>query len=324
MTSRLSTSLAASLANRVKMERRRYRKRLKRCSHHFSESAVHDLRVEIRRLLALLNLLRKLHYLGPLKKIRKVFKQRLDAFDELRDTHVQLSLLKPLEGQFPAARELTALLRQCKRQLTDELRQEVQTAKPARLMRKLKAVEKQLRKMPAKMPREAARKTVLAALRKAYDRVVKLRRRIHPNHLVTIHRTRVAFKNFRYVCESLRPFLPGLKKEGFGRMRDYQTLMGNIQDMEMLLAGVRGAVADKKISGRAVGPLRQDLLQRRRELIGLYQAAADRLFDFEPKLEKNSPPDQATTIASSSTARPDSLRLEACSLRHPEHSARDK
>ena len=64
-------------------------------------------------------------------------------------------------------------------------------------------------------------------------------------------------------------------------MRDYQAMMGNIQDIEVLLAGVRGAVADKEISGRAVGPLRQELLRRRRELIDIYLAAADRLSDFE-------------------------------------------
>jgi hypothetical protein len=64
-------------------------------------------------------------------------------------------------------------------------------------------------------------------------------------------------------------------------MRDYQAMMGNLQDVEVLLAGVRRAVADKEMSGRAVGPLRRELLRRRRELIDIYLAAADRLFDFE-------------------------------------------
>ena len=65
-------------------------------------------------------------------------------------------------------------------------------------------------------------------------------------------------------------------------MREYQAMMGNIQDIVVLLAGVRRAVADKEISGRAVGPLRRELLRRRRELIDIYLAAADRLFEFEP------------------------------------------
>jgi hypothetical protein len=65
-------------------------------------------------------------------------------------------------------------------------------------------------------------------------------------------------------------------------MREYQAMMGNIQDVVALLVGVRRAVAEKEISGRAIGPLRRELLRRRRELIDIYLAAADRLFDFEP------------------------------------------
>jgi hypothetical protein len=84
------------------------------------------------------------------------------------------------------------------------------------------------------------------------------------------------------MCELLGPYLPELKAEDLGRMREYQAMMGNIQDIVVLLAGVRRAVADKEISGRAVGPLRRELLRRRRELTDIYLAAADRLFDFEP------------------------------------------
>lgn len=282
MAARSATSLAASLAIRLKAERRRYRKRLKRCQRMFSEGAVHDLRIDTRRLLALLDLLQAMHVPGPLRKIRKVFKKRLDAFDGLRDTHVQLSLLRPLRRQFPAVRELEARLGRRERQLSDELRQEVRATKPSRSERRLKTVEKALREVSGQLPREAARRTVLAALGEAYDRVVLLRGRIHPKRPASIHRTRVAFKRFRYMCELLRSYLPELKAKAFGQMRNYQTMMGNIQDIEVLLAGVRGAVADKEISGRAVGPLRQELLRRRRELIDIYLAAANRLYDFEP------------------------------------------
>ena len=282
MTARSSTSLAASLASRVKAERRRYRKRLERGQREFSEKAVHDLRVETRRLLALLDVLLALKFPGPLKKIRKDFKKRLDAFDELRDTHVQLLLLKPLRREFPEASELEALLGRRARRLTDKLRKEVHATKHAHLERRLTAVEEELRESAGKMAGEATRLAVLAAVREAFDRVVALRRRVRPDRAATIHRTRVAFKRFRYMCELLCPCLPELEAEDLGRMREYQAMMGNIQDIVALLAGVRRAVAEQEISGRAVGPLRRELLRRRGELIDIYLAAADRLFDFEP------------------------------------------
>ena len=112
--------------------------------------------------------------------------------------------------------------------------------------------------------------------------VVALRRRIRPDRMVTIHPTRVALKRFRYTCELLGPYLSELKAEHLGRMREYQAMMGNIQEIVVLLAGVRRAVADKEISGRAVGPLRRELVRRRHELTDIYLVAADRLFEFEP------------------------------------------
>jgi len=282
MAARSSTSLATSLADRFKAERRRYRKRLERGQREFSEKAVHDLRVETRRRMALLDVLLALQFPGPIKKLRKVFKKRLDAFDELRDTHVQLLMLKPLCQEFPEARELDALLCRRARRLTNELSKEARATKHVRWERRLKIVEEELRGSTGKMAGEATRLAILAALRAAFDHVVALRQRIRPDRTATIHKTRVAFKRFRYMCELLGPYLPELRAEDLGRMREYQAMMGNIQDVVALLVGVRRAVAEKEISGRAIGPLRRELLRRRRELIDIYLAAADRLFDFEP------------------------------------------
>ena len=282
MAARSSTSLATLLASRFKAERRRYGKRLERGQREFSEKAVHDLRVETRRLLALLDVLLALHFPGPLRKIRKVFKKRLDAFDALRDTHVQLLLLKPLCQEFPEARELDAVLCERAQRLTNELRTEVHATKHAHWERRLRIVEEELRDSADEMAGEEARLAILSAVDEAFDQVVALSGRVRPDRTATIHRTRVAFKRFRYMCELLCPYLQELKAGDLGRMREYQAMMGNIQDIVVLLAGVRSAVADKEISGRAVGPLRRELLRRRRELIDIYLAAADRLFDFEP------------------------------------------
>src|SRR5882762_8215229 len=110
-------ALASHLAGSIKTMRRRYRKRLARSQKKFSESSVHDLRIETRRMLAMLDLLRALHFEYSLRKTRKIFKERLDAFDELRDTHVQLQLLKPFWRDFPEAREFDLLLRRREQRL---------------------------------------------------------------------------------------------------------------------------------------------------------------------------------------------------------------
>ena len=68
-----------------------YRAELKRCRTEFSNEAVHDLRTAARRMLAFIQLL---NYISPrprLLKLNHAFKEQLDEFDDLRDTHVSLS-----------------------------------------------------------------------------------------------------------------------------------------------------------------------------------------------------------------------------------------
>src|SRR6185436_17907080 len=103
MNGEFPAELAAHLAGSIRTMRRRYRKRLACCQEAFSETSVHDLRIETRRVLAMLDLMRALHFQDSLKKTRRIFKKRLDTFDELRDTQVQLLLLKPLRRDFPEA-----------------------------------------------------------------------------------------------------------------------------------------------------------------------------------------------------------------------------
>ena len=119
-----------------------------------------DLRIETRRLLAMLDLLDALRVGDSLKKTRKEFKKRLDAFDELRDTHVQLSLLKPLCRDFPEAREFDLLLLGREKDLISQLHHDIEAVKQARLERRLKALENNSATMKAK-----SRKAVAAGRR---------------------------------------------------------------------------------------------------------------------------------------------------------------
>jgi len=262
--------------------RRRYRRRLARCQKKFSEDAVHELRIETRRMLAMLDLLDALQVQGSLKKTRKEFKKRLDAFDELRDTHVQLSLLKPLCHDFPEAREFELLLLRREKKLTGQLHQDIEATKQARLERRLKVLEKQLGKSAKAEPGKAGRSLAAAALKEAFARVVLLRRLVRRNNTKTIHQMRVAFKRYRYMSELLQPLLPSLAKKDLRRMQEYQSTMGDVQDMEVLLAGSKEVVAEKCLPVSTMRNLRPELLRRRRHLIDVFMDAIDGLFDFNP------------------------------------------
>lgn len=282
MNGEFPAELAAHLRNGLKRMRRRYRKRLDRCQVEFSESSVHDLRIETRRMLALLDLLRALHFKDSLRKTRKIFKRRLDAFDELRDTQVQLLLLKPLRRSFPEVRDFDLVLRRREKRLVGELRREIKRMKQLRLERRLKALEKQLLHAPAGRSLERAKALAARALGETYKQVVILHLRVRRARTETIHRMRVAFKSFRYLCELLQPFFPQLTKKQLRQMQAYQGLMGEIQDMEVLIAAVKQAVQLALLpAGHAPRLLRQ-LVPERRALIEAFMAAVDRLFEFQP------------------------------------------
>src|ERR687892_541654 len=68
---------------------RRYRKAFKDCQRDFSENSVHELRVETRRLLALVALFHALWWDERLAEIERRLKRLFKGFSRLRDTHVQ-------------------------------------------------------------------------------------------------------------------------------------------------------------------------------------------------------------------------------------------
>lgn len=275
--------LAKHLARSVCEARRRYRKCLTRCQDRFSEKAVHSLRIETRRILALIDLLGALRFEGPLKKLRKTFKKRLDTFDDLRDTHVQLVLLKPLWKNFPEARTLKKHLCKCEKHLVSKLSCEIQTMKSRKLNRQLKEIQGSLCKCANDHPPSGRSSTMAQMLLGgAFRRVVVLRRLIRRNQPSTIHRTRVAFKRFRYTAELLQPFLPQFTPERITRMKEFQSAAGDIQDVSVLLNRLNKDVERGKLDAACVRNLRAALLRQERSAIDSFMARIGELMDFEP------------------------------------------
>jgi len=276
----IQAALASHLAKSVHDARRGYRKRLKQCQKKFSRKAVHDLRVETRRLLAMLEFLEALHFKDSPEKTAKMLKKRLDALDNLRDTQVQLSLLKPLWTDFPEARPLKKSLQRCERRLIKRGPRKLKGRNG--LAKRLKDLEKELCGSGLALPTSATDDPGLAALRNCFQRAVALRRRIRRNNPATIHKMRVAFKRFRYLSELLQPLLPQITPEQLRRMRKYQGLAGDIQDLEVLLARLKCLVDEKKLSEPAVKRLRLELQARKKRALDFFMNRMDELFQFQP------------------------------------------
>jgi CHAD domain-containing protein len=268
--------LAASLCRQWKC----YRHELRRCQRRFSEAAVHDSRVETRRLLSLIELLDPFLDSGDVKSIRRLLKRHLDTFDALRDTQVQMRLVTGLLKRFSAAATHYAFLLESERSLCRQTRRAVCQIKARRLESLLKACQKRLKRERRKRGTAAVRGRVLGSLHHAFRRIRQLRARIDPQDTRSIHRTRIAFKRYRYMVEMLAlhgkladPNLPE-------RLHAYQTLMGDIQDNEVLLAALKRRLA--RMEPKSANRLTLELVCRRDRLVRRYLRTAGRLEAFEP------------------------------------------
>ncbi len=260
---------------------RRYRKRLKRCQRHFSEEAVHDSRVETRRLLATVELLCAFIPERDVKKARRALKDHLDSFDRLRDTQVQLVYVEHLIRTFPAAREFRAWLREREARFIRESRQAVKKIRTRRLGKRIAGFERELTQRREETKPEREFSVAQGAIRLAFARVARLCRHVNATDTETIHRTRIAFKRFRYMVDALAPLLPAVTEQHRQAMRGYQSMMGDIQDVEVLLATLE-KFSKHGHADRATQRLRIEFARRREQLIRVYLNAAGKLQLFWP------------------------------------------
>ncbi len=130
------------------------------------------------------------------------------------------------------------------------------------------------------MDGRAAIGKLLGSVQSAFTRTRRLRARIRPENTSTIHRTRVAFKHFRYMVEGLSRFLPGVNEKRLRKMREYQAMMGDIQDMEVLLQALDKFIGRKKVHSQSAQRLREEVLRWRLWLIRIYLDVAGQLEGF--------------------------------------------
>jgi CHAD domain-containing protein len=279
--SSLPPSVASHVRRSLQKQWKRYRKELKRCQRKFSEKAVHGSRVAARRLSATIDLMEG--FLRPelVSEAQDLIKEHLDIFDDLRDAQVQLVAVNSLQGTFPAARALCEWLEKREERFRKQTYDCVKRSRTKPLGKLIAAGEDAFKKELKKRSATDAAKLLLRLVNKAFSRTMQLKQRIRTEHPKSIHRTRVAFKRFRYMVESLADCLCADDKM-LAEMQHYQTMMGDIQDAEVLLQCFDKFARKKNIRSEQANQLREELLRRREWLIRVYMNAAGQLREFWP------------------------------------------
>jgi CHAD domain-containing protein len=278
----VGTGLHHLLLVSLKERWKRYRKRLRSCRQSFSEEAVHDLRVELRRLLSLAELTGIFVSGRRRERTRLRLKKQLDWFGDLRDTQAQLLHLVPLMVRFAAAPLFRDYLLKRERRCLRVVARRLWRFKPSRLKKSVDRIRREIKVRFERGREDQDAHAMRRALGRAFWRVTCLQQRVDAARSDTIHRTRIAFKKYRYMVESLAPLLPGISDRTLQAMHDFQDLMGHIQDMEILLATFEGFVRRDKPVAQHLPALCAELERRRQAALRAYFEHADRLLEFRP------------------------------------------
>ena len=208
-----------------------YRAELKRCRAEFSNEAVHDLRVAARRMLALVQLLNSISPRPRLQKLSRAFKDQLDEFDDLRDTQVILAEISETIQELPQLQKFQYHLQSIEDDLLKKLRKKLKVID-------LFDVSKRIRKTREALETNNGDELTLQTIQAVDDAFLITKQRhswIDSAQPATIHRVRIAFKSFRYMVEIIHSLLNEYPLENLKRMNDYQSLMGEIQDVEVIM-----------------------------------------------------------------------------------------
>jgi CHAD domain-containing protein len=279
----LPSAFGPALAKALDDRWQTYRKQLRHCQEEFTEEGVHELRVATRRLLAQFVLLECVAPSASLEKGRRILKRRLAALGDLRDTQVQRLFIEQKAARFPELALLYAWLRRRERRLVKTAAGKVNRWKTRKLERWIAAMTVALTaKTRESHAQSQLASAILRATANAFAEAVQCRRAINLADLRTIHKTRVAFKRFRYIMESLSPALTGLSKRQLRALAYYQRKMGIIQDLEVLQRCVARFIHENGRMEPLLLQFCQHLKQRRARALRSFLNSADRLLEFWP------------------------------------------
>jgi len=234
-----STAVTKILDKALSAKIERFEKEMEKCRRHFSEKATHNLRISLRRLISAIEVTGAILGMVKTSKPRKMLKQWLDLFGQLRDVQVKLLAARRLKETYPGVEPYAAGLKAREKDLIEAIGKEARKMKTPKIKKGIKPALKKIRDLPLKEFKQE--KYLVEAINfvdvKHHD-VIARARRISKSNLKTIHETRLAFKKFRYSVEALAPVLGGVTREKLDQMSKFQRMMGDINDIQALHADI--------------------------------------------------------------------------------------
>jgi len=250
----------------------RFRRCLRRAAGQpASDEAVHDLRVAIRRVLAWIAVREALA--GPDRRLRETrlsLGALMSPLGKLRDAHVKRDWIRKLvpEGDEPSYLYAIQVANEILR-WEARVRERLGEKSTGRLRVPLPEGKTSAGGRTAAAPPAAK---FLGGLAREVSRHRKAA--LDPARPEPLHRMRLAFKRYRYAAEVLLPLFPKATEETANRLHAFQTLLGTIHDLDVILAEaaafrgkILGIPAESDLEA-ACGRLRKEKFLEFREAAG--------------------------------------------------------
>jgi CHAD domain-containing protein len=246
------------------------RKEWDRTRRKYSEDGVHNLRVASRRLIAVLELL-EVGRDQDIRDCRRRLKKLLDELSPLRDLHVQRVHVSTLAQRHPQ-------LKSFEKTLADKENRTAQRVQ--KLLKQSPKLERSIGRISRHVKKSAGNDSIFAVIDNRYRKVLELAAGVQSSDSETIHSMRLAFKKFRYTCEVAQPIIKKyVDKERLKQFHAFQTMMGDVQDVEVLSARLL-KWAKKNDRETEMEPVLEELRNEREKRIVVFMASLDQVHSF--------------------------------------------
>lgn len=208
------------------------------CLNRFQQSAsgknVHDLRVAIRRLSTIFDLIDRFNPDNMARRADAKLKEQLSELSLLRDAHVEIVRMRGFLKELPEMRPFYD-------ELLDRETQALKAAKKIKWKSDGKFIETSVNRAMLKLNArratssgESSRRIIETSLDVSFDDLSKKLEKVTSTDYASIHTVRLAFKPLRYTLEMLQPLL-GLDRKQLRTAALLSRVMGQIQDLEVLM-----------------------------------------------------------------------------------------
>lgn len=253
-------------------------------------AAVHELRVNARRLRSTLKTYSSLYHKKEIKKLGKLFQEAAAQVSELRDLDVYIQFLvsyknkiKSKSGQV-CAREYISAIKNKRQALLYGVTRRLIQSRPALDTRKIiRAIKKQARR-----PQKQSRESLLPVFK---ERILKTVREIleygpivhHPDRKTELHEMRIKAKHLRYTLEGVGRYYDSRIKAYTAQSLFLHKILGEIHDYDVWISMVR-----KDRSLRKPGaPMKQTLKHLQKYCQRMRSNSYHRFVQRWDKLNKN-------------------------------------